>query len=274
MTARLSRRSGFTLIEILLAAVAAALVLTAVYEIFRQAVRIRDGATRRTRDSRVLLRAENIVRADLRGALVSGGLFANVCEGDGSTADHGLSNRAGNHSAPSNLPGYLRLTTTTARNDAATGLLGDVQQVEYYIAQGPQSADGNSSGVLVRAVSRDLLDTSGLSTSAASPSSATNAETPVLTGVSGFQVSFYDGSNWQTTWQFSDLSERIAPAYLTSSTQATTGQTSLPAAVRVDILRAPAAPGGPTPAPLTILVPWTAQPYAAATPAIAGSATE
>ena len=73
MTACPSRRGGFTLIEILLAAVAAALVLTAVYGVFRQAVRIRDSATQRTRDSRVRLRAENIVRADLRGALVSGG---------------------------------------------------------------------------------------------------------------------------------------------------------------------------------------------------------
>ena len=279
MIARPTTRGGFTLIEILLAAVAAALVLTAVYGIFRQAVRIRDSATQRTRDSRVRLRAENIVRADLRGAFVSGGLFANVCEGDSASPDHKIASQGAASSAPSNLPGYLRLTTTTARNDAAAGLYGDVQQVEYYIAQDPASADGNASGVLVRAVTRDLLDRGGLSAGGSSSSLAatagapTSGETAVLAGVQAFQVSFYDGANWQPSWQFADLTERIAPAYLSNNgTQATAGQTSLPGAVRVDIQQAPAAPGGPTPPPLTILVPWTAQPYAAASPAVAGAA--
>ena len=272
MSRRPHRRGGFTLIEILLASVAAALVLTAVYGIFRQAVRIRDSATQRTRDSRVRLRAEKILRADLRGAFVSGGLFANVCEGDSATADHKIASGGTAHSAPSSLPGYLRLTATTAHNDDATGFYGDVQQVEYYIAQDPRSADGNASGVLVRAVTRDLLDHSGLSASASSATAT--GETTVLNGVQGFQVSFYDGANWQTSWQFSDLTERIAPAYLASTTQATSGQTSLPAAVRVDIQQAPATLGGPTPPPLTILVPWTTQPYAAATPALAGAATQ
>ncbi len=278
MISRSHSRGGFTLIEILLAAVAAALVLTAVYGIFRQAMRIRDSATQRTRDSRVRLRAENILRADLRGAMVSGGLFANVCEGDSNSVDHNIANHAGTgaHSTPSNLPGYLRLTTTTARNDAATGLYGDVQQVEYYIAQAPSAASDNTSGILVRAVTRDLLDTGGLGTDSLSPSSSatttpTTTETTVLTGVQGFQVTFYDGANWQTNWQFSDLTDRIAPAYLESSTQVISGQTSLPDAIRIDIQQAPATPDGPLPPPLEILVPWTTQPYAAATPAIAGS---
>ena len=284
MSLRPPTRGGFTLIEILLAAVAAALVLTAVYGVFRQAVRIRDSATERVRDSRVRLRAENLLRADLRGALVSGGLFANVCVGDSANVDHNLSSgaNAAAHSTPSNLPGYLRLTTTTARNDA-TGLYGDVQQVEYYIAQGPHSAGDNSSGVLVRSATRDLLDNSGLSTgslsgasspapSSTSTSAPTPSETTVLAGVQSFQVSFYDGSNWQTSWQFSDLATRISPAYVTSSsTQASTGQTGLPAAVRIDIQQAPATAGGPMPPPLSILVPWTTQPYVAATPAIASS---
>ena len=288
---------GFTLIEILLAAVAAALVLAAVYGIFQQAVRIRDGATQRTRDSRVRLRAEKIIRADLSNAFVSGGLLANVCEGDSASVDHNISN-AGNgatHSAPSNIPGYFRFTTTTGRNDAATGLNGDVQQVEYYIAQDPKAADQNAAGVLIRAVTRDLLDTSGLGGSSASSASSspspsgantnantsgTGSETAVLAGVQSFQVSFYDGANWQASWQFSDLSTRISPAAnVASSTtgataQVVTGQTSLPDAVRIDIQQAPASPGGPTPPPLEILVPWSTQPFVAATPANAGSAQQ
>ncbi len=275
-------RGGFTLIEILLAAVAAALVLTAVYGVFRQAVRIRDSATQRTRDSRVRLRAEKIIRNDLNNALVSGGLLANVCEGDGASPDRKLSSSNATHAAPSNLPGYLRFTTTTGRNDAATGLLGDVQQVEYYIAQDPKAADQSASGVLMRSVTRDLLNTGGPSGSSSSnnTTSNTSTETAVLAGVQGFQVSFYDGANWQTSWQFSDLAERISPAAAgtstgtTATTQIVSGQTSLPDAVRVDIQQAPATPGGPLPPPLEILVPWTTQPFAAATPATASSSSQ
>ncbi len=81
-------RGGFTLIEILLAAVAASLVLGAVYGIFQQAVRIRDSATQRMRDSRVRLRAEKIIRGDLGNALVSGGLLASVLQGDSASPDN------------------------------------------------------------------------------------------------------------------------------------------------------------------------------------------
>ena len=289
----MKRRGGFTLIELLLAAVAASLVLLAVYAIFHQAVRVRDSATQRTRDSRVRLRAEKIIRADLRNALVSGGLLANILQGDSASPDNASANSTANasasHADASSIPGYLRFTTTTGRNDANTGLYGDVQEVEYYIAHDPNAADQNGSGLLVRSVTRDLLDTSGLSTS--SPSSSTNntanatsapTETTVLSGVQSFQVSFYDGANWQTSWQFSSLSTLISPAASASatstssstSTQTTSGQTSLPDAVRLDIQQAPATPNGPLPPPLEILVPWTTQPFVAATPANAGSATQ
>ena len=288
-------RGGFTLIEILLAAVAAALVLSATYAIFQQGVRVRDGATRRVRDSRVRLRAEKIIRADLGNALVSGGLLANILQGDSASPDNGSANSSGSsaasasHADASNLPGYLRFTTTTGRNDANTGLYGDVQQVEYYIAHDPAAADQNGSGLLVRSVTRDLLDASGLSSSASTPSTNTTAntasgasETTVLSGVQSFQVSFYDGSNWQTSWQFSQLSTLISPAAsaattsagttASTSTQTTSGQTSLPDAVRIDIQQAPATPNGPLPPPLEILVPWTTQPFVAATPAAASNA--
>lgn len=271
-------RGGFTLIEILLAALAASLILTAVYGIFHQAVRIRDGATQRIRDSRARLRAEKIIRGDLRGALVSGGLLANTLQGDSASADNASANTTGaSHADASNLPGYLRFTTTTGRNDADTGLLGDVQRVEYYIARDPNAADQNGNGILMRSVTRDLLDSSGL----ASTTNTTNApaEKAVLSGVQSFQVSFYDGANWQTRWQFADLSERISPAAAattsatsTTATQVISGQTGLPDAIRVDIQQAPPTPNGPLPPPLEILVPWTTQPFVAATPATSSSA--
>ena len=280
-------RGGFTLIEILLAALAASLILGAVYGIFHQAVRIRDSATQRIRDSRGRLRAEKIIRSDLRNALVSGGLLANTLQGDSASPDNASANTTGaSHADASNIPGYLRFTTTTGRSDANTGLQGDVQRVEYYIARDPNAADQNGSGILMRSVTRDLLDASGLSSSGANTANTTGTpnETAVLTGVRSFQVSFYDGANWQTSWQFADLSERISPAanVATTSTgttsttapQVISGQTSLPDAIRVDIQQAPATPNGPLPPPLGILVPWTTQPFVAATPATSGNATQ
>ncbi len=280
-------RGGFTLIEILLAALAASLILGAVYGIFHQAVHIRDNAVQRIRDSRGRLRAEKIIRGDLGNALLSGGLLASVLQGDSASPDNGSANTAGaSHPDASNIPGYLRFTTTTGRNDASTGLYGDVQQVEYYIAHDPNAADQNGSGVLMRAVTRDLLDASGLtsSTPTTNGANATNTpnETAVLAGVQSFQVSFYDGANWQTSWQFSDLIERISPAAnvattstgtsSSAGTQVISGQTSLPDAVRIDIQQAPATPNGPLPPPLEILVPWTTQPFVAATPAASSNA--
>ncbi len=280
----MKRRGGFTLIEILLAALAASLILTAVYAIFHQAVRVRDNATRRVRDSRVRLRAEKIIRADLRNALVSGGLLANVLQGDSANPDNASANNtaAASHADASNIPGYLRFTTTTGRNDASTGLYGDVQQVEYYVAREPNAADQNGSGVLMRSVTRDLLNASGLSSSSSSTANTTNApsETAVLSGVQSFQVSFYDGANWQMSWYFSDLAARISPAASAATTstgtsaQIVSGQTSLPDAVRLDIQQAPATPNGPLPPPLEILVPWTTQPFVAATPATSGRASQ
>ena len=275
---------AFTLLELLLASLASAMILLAVYGIFSQAIHLRDSATRRVRDSRLRARAERIIRGDLRNALVSGGVLAAVLAGDSASPNKAMASVA----TASNIPGYLRFTTTTGRNDA-NGLHGDVQQVEYYVAHDPAATDPNASGRLMRAVTRDLLNTSGLSSASSSSSSSSAAssgstaggagvsdETPVLGGVQSFQVAFYDGSNWQASWDFSGLAVKANDAATTTTgttatagTQIVSGQTSLPDAVRIDIQQAPAVANGPLPPPLEILIPWTTQPYAAATPATA-----
>ena len=77
MISRRSRRAdAFTLIEILLASMGAALVLAALYGIFIHAIKLRDTATEHVRDARLRARAESVIRADLRGAFISGGTLA------------------------------------------------------------------------------------------------------------------------------------------------------------------------------------------------------
>ena len=182
-------RGGFTLIEILLAALATSLILGAVYGIFHQAVRIRD-----QRDTtHAGIRACGCGRkkssaATCDNALVSGGLLASVLQGDSASRRQWVSQHR--PALPTPTPATSPATCGSRRPPAATtpitGLSGDVQQVEYYLARDPNAADQNGTGVLMRAVTRDLLDASGLTSSSSSSSSAnaaTSTNAPTETAV-------------------------------------------------------------------------------------------
>jgi hypothetical protein len=194
------------------------------------------------------MRAVNVIRNDLRNALVSGGQLASIVEGD----------CAGNDGIDSAQPGYLKFTTTTGK-DSDDALYGDVQQVEYYVLKG--SGTNMNSGNLVRAVTRDLLETT-------QPQAQ---QEQVLSNVSSMQVAFYDGTNWQTSWAYNTAdsgassSSSSTSGSSSASTSGSSGET-LPAAVRVDIQQAPADLKSPTPPPIEVLVPWTTQPFTSPTP--------
>lgn len=166
-------RTAFTLIEILLASLAAAIILVAVYGIFQRAVKTRDYATLRMHQARQRERAAKILRNDLRNAYLSGGVLASTMEGGAQTQE-------------SHFPGYLRFTTTTGKNRPDEAY-GEVQQVEYYLSDATASEE---TGTLVRAITRDLLATI--------PPDAT--EEQLLPRVEKFEVAFYDGENWQDSW--------------------------------------------------------------------------
>ena len=248
---------AFTLIEILLASAAAALVLAAIYGVYLHAIKLRETTMQHTTDSRLRERASRIIRADLRNALVSGGLFASIVQGDSANSD-GMN---------SSLPGYLKFTTTTGRDDD-DNLYGDVQQVEYYVVK--SNSSGQPGGTLVRSVTRDLLNT--VNTGETQPTD----QQDILQSVQSMQVAFYDGTNWQTSWSFNSADSSTSGTG--GSTASTSGSETLPAAVRVDIqqmapMNAHAASPGPVPPPLEILVPWTTQPFTSPTPAPAASAS-
>ncbi|MGV3530810.1 MAG: PulJ/GspJ family protein, partial [Chthoniobacteraceae bacterium] len=138
-----SRRGGFTLLEVVLASTAAALILIAVYSVFFRAVKMRDDATERAREARLRARAVDIIRGDLRSGFISGSFIASTLEG-------------GTANSRSNFPGSLRMTMTAAPKSVEE-LVGDVQEVEYYIVTDPDAVSRNA-GVLVRAVDRDLME--------------------------------------------------------------------------------------------------------------------
>jgi type II secretion system protein J len=231
------KRTAFTLIELIVAMAAAAVILAAVYGVFGKAVHLRDSTLARTRDARVHAHAASVIRSDLRNGLVSGGTLATSLEG---------SQQGKNGS----FPGYLMLTTTTGAdvNDVPDP---DVQQVEYYIV--PDETASDKSGILVRALTRILL----------APTKENPPEDTLLTGVTAMEVSFYDGNSWQDSWQATTASS-------TSSTSGTSGASgasgaattasptvTLPQAVRVRIERSAASGDGHVPPPIEVIVPWT-----------------
>ena len=233
---------AFTLVEILVASVAASVLLVAVYGIFQRAIKTRDSATERTRQSAMTRRAANVIRNDLRNAYISGtaAVLASILEG-------------GQTNQKSSFPGYLRFTTTTGK-DTVDETYGDVQQVEYYIAQddtgdssGQASASGSNAGILVRDITRDLL----------SSVSTTTREEKLLTGVTSLEVDFYDGQTWQPSWELSGSNSTAM----------------VPEAIRVHIQQAAPSDRIPAPMPLEILVPWGTEPVTSATASLTGSSS-
>lgn len=227
---RKTRRAAFTLIELSLALAAGAVILVAIYGVFSRTVHLRDSATERTRAVRVEAHAVSVLRNDLRQAHFSGGTLASTLIGS-------AQNPAGS------FPGYLKFTTTTARDTAGEYLASpDLQAVEYYVTTDPSSKDSRA-GMLVRTVDGNLL----------APVHETPEEQPLLTGIESMEVAFYDGSDWQESWE------------------ATEDDPTLPQAVRVRLQPIAPAPNEPKPPLIEILVPWTQQ---ATMGAAAGAATE
>jgi type II secretion system protein J len=182
-----SRECGFTLLEILIATAASALVLAAIYTMFSGAVRMRDRATERSREARLRTRAVSVIRNDLRGGLISGGSLAATLTGSRSSAE-------------TQFPGYLRFTTTTGR-DSEDEQFGDVQEVEYFVAAASDAAD-HKSGVLVRAVNRTLL----------APVREVTREESLLGNVEALEVQFYDGSSWVDAWEVNETDSTLPRA--------------------------------------------------------------
>ena len=181
------KRRAFTLIELLMALAACAVILAAIYGVFSRAIHLRDNATQRTREVRVRAHAASMLRNDLRNALVSGGTLAATLEG--SPESHG-----------GGFPGYLKFTATTAK-DVDDEFGGDVQEIEYYIARDQQATD-QKNGVLVRTINRDLLNTV----------KQTATEERVLAGVESMDVSFYSSTAWKTSWEVTTDSKTLPEA--------------------------------------------------------------
>ena len=209
---------GFTLIEVLFATLAFAIVLVAVNAVFYGSLRLREQADEKQKESLPRLRALELLKRDFRAAFYSEGFRADRF-----------------HCEPSRglgvLADQIQFFAKTGTTDQSAPW-SDVQQIEYYLAPANEPRENPNRLELVRAVTRNLL----------APTYQPPVEQRILSGVGAFQLSFFDGETWTTSWD----SELQTPA--------------LPKAVQIHLEFATTNRSNPLPPSLTHLVSILAEP--------------
>lgn len=243
---RRPRRGAFTLLELLIATAAFAIVLAAVNSVFYSALRLRNRSTEAFDDDVAVQHTLSLLRRDIAGLVPPGGTlfgpfqttpsFGSSTSGSSSSSgtgpSGGLSSRASAGSmallAAASQPGRSspEFYTTTGAIDE-TSPWSELQKVAYYLTPATNASTGND---LIRSVTRNLL-----------PSFQDQpVVTPLLTGVQSIFFQYHDGSQWMDSWD---------------STSTTTAR--LPAAVRVQIVRSVADRQATVRPPIEIVVPVT-----------------
>lgn len=224
---RLPAARAFTLIEVVLATAAFAIILVAVHGVFYNAIRLRDRTTLSLDAALPLQRTLALLQRDLANLVPPGGTLSGTLQTtptDDSTNTSTL-NTAGSADVRS---GAQRVSPDLY---AAVGVLGDdlpwaeVQRVTYYLMPSTnRTAVGRD---LVRSVTRNLLP----------PNQEEWTEDRLLTEVEDVRFYFYDGTEWLETWD------------------STTEETPLPLAVRVALTRSLEVAGLRRPEPIELVVP-------------------
>ena len=185
---RFSARSylGFTLIEVLFATLAFAIVLAAVNAVFYGSLRLRERTDEKQKESLPRLQTLELLKRDLRAAFYSEGFRADRF-----------------HCEPSRglgvLADQIQFFAKTGTTDQSAPW-SDVQQIEYYLAPADEPRENPNSLELVRSVNRNLL----------APTYQPAEEQRLLSGVNSFQLSFFDGETWTTSWD-SELQDPALP---------------------------------------------------------------
>jgi general secretion pathway protein J len=170
-------RRGFTLLELLVATAVGAIVLLVINATFFSALRLHNTTHDRIDSDLVLQRTLGIVRKDLSGIMLPGGVLSGQLQSTASGTS--AMDSAGERITPD-------LYTASGKINGWSPF-SDVQMVAYFLSP---AADGGNSKNLVRSVTRNLL-----------PAQDSVAEDQTLmTGVASAEVEYYDGTDWTDTW--------------------------------------------------------------------------
>jgi len=228
--------TGFTLIELLLAITIFSIVLIAMNTVFYAALRLRNNTAEAMDEALPLQRALAVMQRDLANIVPPGGILSGTLQ---STPSYGLSQTNGSSqsnvgSAATMMP-ILGALETSPFFFTSTGLVTDgvpwpdIQQVSYVLMQPTNNVPGRS---LVRCITRNLLPVS-------SPDPPERQW--LLDGVQDISFLYYDGLQWETTWDTT----------LTTNT--------LPLAIKVQILMAPKPGQIVAQSPIQLVVPLDVQ---------------
>jgi len=227
--------AAFTLLELLIALAIFSVVLVAINGVFYSAMRLQARGSQSVEDALPLQQAVSILKRDLQGIVVPGGVL-------GGSLQNGTSSST---PASTLFPAGSTVFYTCSGVIDTTSPWADAQKVVYYLKQpASRSAAGRD---LMRAVSRNPLPVA----------QDEFVEQWLMGGVERMQFGFYDGAMWRDSWD--------------STTQdATTGQTNnLPRAIKVQLDLA-AGYGDPQKAPVQIIVPVVVQARTNATQSAGG----
>ena len=187
---------AFTLIEILIAVAAFAVVLAAINTIFYTALRLRNSTTAAIEKALPMEHALGIIKRDLANLVLPGGTMS------GTFSTTSTSNSVAGQSSPN-------FYTASGVIDE-TSPFAEMQRVSYLLVASTNGAFGKD---LIRLVSRNLL-----------PSLQEQYEQePLMTGVQTLTFLYHDGTQWRDSWD-------------STIGNTTTGvSNSLPAAVKIQL---------------------------------------
>ena len=194
----LRTKTGFTLVEVLLALAICAIVLVAINAVFATAVRLRDRTTAGIDANLPVERTLDVLTRDLKGTGGPRGFLAGdfKCGAQAMGTTMGMSGEAG-------VAGLDFITDTGVIRDNLPW--GDLQEVLYELKA---PSDRTQAGMdLVRCVNRNLLATT----------TQTPDIQPLMSHVESIDFDCYDGSQWRNSWDTGN------------------GDTNLPTAVRIRI---------------------------------------
>ena len=184
---RLSQ-AGFTLMEVMFATMAFALILLVMQMTFSGVLGLRNRAQKRVDQQAILSQAMTIMKRDLENMIVTGGLMAEglICT------------EMGSPDMPNDQLEFY--STTGVVSDQFPW--GDVQKVGYLLGVDPMQTVTTNLG---QALMRLSLNTLPLEANEEPP-----VETLMLDNVRSMEFEFFDGLQWLQTWD-SNVNEPAVP---------------------------------------------------------------
>lgn len=168
-----ARRRAFTLMEMLIATVIVAMLAGTLYASLRIAFKARSTALATADGVRQRTLSVRLLKADLQAAMIPNGILAGGFIGQNGQGVGG--------SGSATLTFYANPPTIEPKN-----YVGEIVKIDYACDIAPD----NGKLILYRRVTRNLL----------APTTPAPEEEILCRGLSGFGLSYFDGTTWQDAW--------------------------------------------------------------------------